>query len=214
MKQADTINLFIINDDQLLIDALADEIHNVFAFYNITITSFNSGEDCSAFMKSKFSPDIVIVDQNLTKSAISSFALVDLVKTVNRNAETIMLAGDDNTEVSIKALEHGVHDYIVKNDFLFKKIRITMLQCIKVVQLRKNMKKQVSLGVLSLIVIFLMFSFIISAHYYVPATVDVSSTNKNNTHTNTENVITRQAHQPLHTGGELVDITTKSFSHN
>jgi len=211
MKQADTINLFIINDDQLLINALSDEIRNVFAFYNITVTSFNSGEDCSAFMKNKFSPDIVIVDQDLTKSAISSFALVDLIKTVNPEAESIMLSGEDNTEVSTKALEHGVHDYIVKNDFLFKKIRITMLQCIKVVQLRKNMKKQVNLGVLSLIVIFLMFSVVTGAHYYVPGTPDVSSTEKNSTHTNTGNVITRQAHQPLHTGGELVDITTKPF---
>lgn len=211
MKQADTINLFIINDDQLLINALSDEIRNVFAFYNIAVTSFNSGEDCSAFMKNKFSPDIVIVDQDLTKSAISSFALVDLIKTVNPEAESIMLSGEDNTEVSTKALEHGVHDYIVKNDFLFKKIRITMLQCIKVVQLRKNMKKQVNLGVLSLIVIFLMFSVVTGAHYYVPGTPDVSSTEKNSTHTNTGNVITRQAHQPLHTGGELVDITTKPF---
>jgi DNA-binding NarL/FixJ family response regulator len=170
MKHTDHVTIFIADEDELVNMALRHEIEKAFATHVITILTFSSVSECGLFMKQR--PEIVIMDSRLNDSSRdkNGVTLIDKIKADNPRTQVIMLSVEESIEVAVKALHHGAHDYIVKNEFMFKKLRLSLIQCFTILELRRNMKKQVGLGILTIIIVFLMFGVAVGMRAYAPAT--------------------------------------------
>jgi DNA-binding NarL/FixJ family response regulator len=170
MKRNSTITVFIVDDDELVSAALKHEIEQVLVMHPVSIRIFSSGEQCESFMKHK--PDLVIVDYDLEgkkNNSMNGLETIKRVKSIYPRTQVLMLTRGETAEIAVRALQHGVHDYLVKNNLLFEKLRISLMQCITILELRRNMKEQVNLGIYTIIIVFLMFGVALGLHAYAPS---------------------------------------------
>ncbi|MES2132288.1 MAG: response regulator [Bacteroidota bacterium] len=143
MEARDRITIFVIDDDKMLTMALKNDIEKTFAQYNAVVSTFEAGEQTSMFIKN--GPDIAIVDYHLNsknKDAMDGVRIIDMIKKESPDTEVIMFTSEEHAEIAVKALHHGAHDYVVKNDFMFRKLNMSVMQCIKLKQLKADIRSQ------------------------------------------------------------------------
>lgn len=136
------ISIFIVDDDKMLGKALKNEIEKTFPKFNPVITTFESGEECQKAMGSK--PNLAIVDYHLDskiKNAMDGVKTIDMIKKNSPNTEVIMFTSEEKADIAVKAMHHGAHDYIVKNEFMFRKLNMSILQCLKLKELKTEVSK-------------------------------------------------------------------------
>ena len=170
MKRKSPITIFIVDDDELMSAALKQEIEQVFLMHPIAVSIFSTGEQCELFMKNK--PDLVIVNYDLNgkrDNSINGLETIKRVKSTDPHTQVLMLTRSETVEMATLALQYGIHDYIVKNAMLFEKLKLSLMQCITILELRRNMKEQVNLGIYAIIIVFLMFGVALGLRAYTPA---------------------------------------------
>lgn len=143
MEAKDRITIFVIDDDKMLTMALKNDIEKTFAQYHAVVSTFEAGEQIDSFANSR--PDVVIVDYHLNskyKDAMNGVKVIDMIRKESPDTEVIMFTSEEHAEIAVKALHHGAHDYIVKNDFMFRKLNMSVMQCIKLKQLKADVKSQ------------------------------------------------------------------------
>lgn len=169
MKHKSPITIFIVNDNALTASAIKQEIEQLLLLQPVSISIFSTGEQCELFMKNK--PDIAIVDYNLNDeqgNVMTGISTIRKIKAIDSRIQVIMLTRNENADIAVQALQYGAHDYIVKNNYLFKKLKLSLLQCITILELRRSMREQVSLGIMAIVVVFLMFGVAVGLHAYSP----------------------------------------------
>jgi len=107
--------IFIVEDNSIYNKLIASHLRsNNF----LRIESFLSGEECLKNLHKK--PDIVIQDYLL--NGINGLEVLKETKKKNPKTEFIFISGQDNIDVAVDTIRHGASDYLVKNQFAFKKM--------------------------------------------------------------------------------------------
>lgn len=151
------ISIHIIDDDKLLTKALKNELEKTFAQYNVEISTFETGELYALSAEEK--PDVVVVDYHLNskfKDAMNGVKIVNKIKRDSPDTEIVMFTSEENAEIAVKAIQQGVHDYVVKNDTMFRKLNMAVYQCLRLKELKEELRLQKKLSYISVIIITLL----------------------------------------------------------
>jgi two-component system OmpR family response regulator len=143
MEKQEHISMFIIDGDKMLATALKSDLERTFEDHDLKISLFETGEESTERISEN--PDVVIVDYSLNSKnseAMTGVKIIDLIKQKSPGTEVIIFTEEEHADIALKAMHHGVHDYIVKNDYMFRKLNMTVLQCLKLKRLKSEIRTQ------------------------------------------------------------------------
>jgi two-component system, NtrC family, response regulator AtoC len=111
------LNLFIVDDNKLMVSTLKDYLQNRFGL-GIRISTFHDGESCIAKVDKE--THIVILDYFMKgKNGLDT---LKSIKAINPKTEVIMLSGNEDMALVIDSFRAGANDYVVKGTGAWKKI--------------------------------------------------------------------------------------------
>jgi len=111
------LNLFIIDDNQLMATGLKIYLNNRFGT-NLNISTFNTG--VSALKEVDKNTGIVILDYQLEGE--NGNDILKSIKRINPNTEVIMLSSNEDIATAIDSFRNGATDYVVKGEKAWKKV--------------------------------------------------------------------------------------------
>ena len=115
------LNLFIVDDNKLMVATLKDYLQNRFGL-GIQISTFHDGESCIAKIDKE--THIVILDYFMKgKNGLDT---LKSIKAINPKTEVIMLSGNEDMALVIDSFRAGANDYVVKGTGAWKKISKTV----------------------------------------------------------------------------------------
>lgn len=162
------ITIFIIDDDKLLSHALRNEITNHFEDEKVLVSTFEAGELCEPFLKDK--PDIAIVDYHLNskfRDAKNGVEIIEMIKKHSPETEVILFTKDDNLGLAVEAFQNGANEYVVKNDYMFRRLNVAILQCLKYREIKLEQKWKKEKKVIAAILLGVLFTALIACKYLV-----------------------------------------------
>lgn len=110
-------NLFIVDDDKLMVTALKHYLQNRFGA-DVQISTFDDGESC--LKKVDTETHIVILDYFLEGK--NGLEVLKSIKAINPKTEVIMLSGNEDIATAIQTFRMGAKDYVIKGQGSWKKI--------------------------------------------------------------------------------------------
>ncbi len=113
----ETLNLFIVDDNQLMVTGLKNYLQTRFG-NNLAISTFYSGK--SALEKVDADTSIVILDYFLEGE--NGNDVLKSIKQINPNTEVIMLSSNEDMGIAIDSFRNGATDYVIKGEKSWKKI--------------------------------------------------------------------------------------------
>ncbi len=140
MANKNTINISIVEDNNLFRISLKSDIETTFSNQQLAIRSYATGEDCMSTLKD-FKPNIVILDYNLDSnntSAANGIKILDAIKRIDSEISVVMLTSQDNIEIALQSFKHGASDYVVKTETKFRKINYALQNQFKIIEANKN----------------------------------------------------------------------------
>lgn len=163
-----TIKIFLVDDDQLYLDALSYVLAEKTPNYSAEIQTFTTGEACLEHMKEN--PTVVVLDYYMNssvKEAMNGIAVLKKIKIKHPNVKVIMLSAQDSINIASEMLEHGAFDYVGKNESAFVRIKNIIANISKTSDVLAKVNKEVSLykkvNIIAIVIIVLLF--IISTIY-------------------------------------------------
>ena len=144
--------VFIVEDDNFYNAFFSTYLKNK----EFEVYSFLSGEEC---LKSNLKPDIAILDYMLT--GINGVEVMRRMKPTCPNTEFIILSGQTDIKVALKALSDGAYDYIVKDHHAKENALNKIDQILRYRKMReeKNMYKKSVIFILSTLIVSLVSIF-------------------------------------------------------
>ncbi len=124
---AQKLNLFIVDDNQLMIAGLRNYLDNRFGT-NLNISTFNTG--ASALEKVDSNTGIVILDYTLEGEKENGNEILRSIKKINPKTEVIMLSSNEDMGIAIDSFRNGATDYVVKGENSWMKITSLVLNII------------------------------------------------------------------------------------
>jgi len=168
MKEEE-ISIFIVDDDKILSTVLKNEIRRNFPQENMMIYTFEAGELCESFIGNK--PHIAIVDYHMNsrfKDAINGIEVIDLFKKESPDTNVILFTNEENIGLAVEAFEHGAHDYVVKNEFMFRRLNVALVQCLKLLKIKRDLKRQKKRGMIAVYVMTLLLACMMVLQFIIP----------------------------------------------
>ncbi len=111
------INLFIVDDNKLLVTDLKHHLQTRFGV-SVNVSVFYDGESC--LKKVDKDTHIVILDYFLDGK--NGLEILKLIKEKNPETEVIMLSSNEDIVLAIETFRSGAKDYVVKGHGSWKKI--------------------------------------------------------------------------------------------
>ena len=173
MASNNQISIFIVDDDKMLAKAIKNEIEKTFPKLSPVITTFETGEECEKAMSGR--PDLAIVDYHLDskkRDAMDGVKTIDMIKKLNKNTEVIMFTSEERAEIAVKAMHHGAHDYIVKNDLMFRKLTMAIFQCMKLRDLKSQVGKSRTNAIILLFLLVAVIGAVAAIQIWAPNLLD------------------------------------------
>jgi DNA-binding NtrC family response regulator len=170
MEKREHISILIIDEDHMLATALKSDLERTFRNHDLQISLFETGEAGKVHIAAK--PDLVIVDYDLNskdRNAMNGLKIVDIVKQESPDTEVILFTAAEHADIAVKALQHGAHDYIVKNDYMFRKLNMSVMQCLRLKQLKSEIRSQRTKSNILVISMALMAGALIALQLWAPA---------------------------------------------
>ena len=115
--QAQGINLFIVDDNKLVLTDLKLYLQNRFGS-DLNISTFSTGEGC--LEKVDNHTNIVILDYFL--GGKNGLEILKLIKNKNPKTEVIMLSSNEDIALAIQSFKNGASDYVIKGHGAIRKI--------------------------------------------------------------------------------------------
>ena len=85
------------------------------------------------------------------------------IKSLNRNAQVIMLSSQEKIDVATNSLKLGASDYVIKNESAFEHLEIIVKKVCKTILLKDNIKK---LKIRNTIILIIYFILVIALGIY------------------------------------------------
>jgi DNA-binding NarL/FixJ family response regulator len=111
------LNLFIVDDNHLMVTTLKQYLQNKFGL-DIRISTFNDGDSCLA--KVDQDTNVVILDYYMEGK--NGLEVLKAIKEINPKTEVIMLSNNENMALAIETFQAGATDYVVKGSNSWSKI--------------------------------------------------------------------------------------------
>ena len=112
--------IFIVDDDEMLTEALSDYLTRKVAH---EISIFPTGEDCMQHLSED--PDVVILDfylNTVKKDAANGLEVLEAFRKHLPNTRFIMLSSQESYATAAKTIQKGAEQYVIKDDDAFQKI--------------------------------------------------------------------------------------------
>jgi len=112
--------IFIVDDDEMLTEALSDYLTRKVA-HNVSI--FHTGEDCMQHIAEN--PDVVILDfylNTVKKDAADGLEVLAAFRKHLPNTRFIMLSSQESYGIAARTIQKGAEHYVIKDDDAFQKI--------------------------------------------------------------------------------------------
>lgn len=113
------LNLFIVDDNALVLSTLRNYLNNRFG-KDLNISTFLSGE--KALKEVGKNTDIVILDYHLKNE--NGNEVLQSIKNINAKTEVIMLTSNEEVAVAIESFKIGASDYVIKGKSALKSIAL------------------------------------------------------------------------------------------
>lgn len=110
------LNIFIVDDNKLLVISLKKYLENRFGF-NVNISTFYDGESCLANINE--STHIVILDyffDGENRNAKNGIEILKEIKKHNAKTKVIMLSRNEDVAVAVESYRAGASEFIIKGD--------------------------------------------------------------------------------------------------
>lgn len=163
------LRIFIIEDDRMFSKALEQKIERTFNGYNVRTSIFDSAEMANMYIAEQ--PDIAIVDYHLDskyKGAMDGIRTIELFKKNSPSTEIIILTAEESVDIAVRAMNHGAHEYIVKNESVFRKLRLSLMQCMRINSLKRKLQEQRTWSLSALAVTVALFGTMIVLKLLMP----------------------------------------------
>ncbi|MCD6018760.1 MAG: hypothetical protein K0S53_1881 [Bacteroidetes bacterium] len=115
--QTQGINLFIVDDNKLVLTDLKYYLQNRFG-HDLNISTFTTGEGC--IEKVNKNTNIVILDYFL--GGKNGVEILKRIKQKNPKTEVIMLSSNEDVALAVQAFKNGASEYVVKGQGAVRKI--------------------------------------------------------------------------------------------
>jgi DNA-binding NtrC family response regulator len=121
MNPKGKIKLFLVDDDAVFLKLLEIEF---LQHADFVVETFATGELCLAHVSEH--PDVVILDYHLDgidKNAMNGIETLDKIMVISPDIPVIMLSSQDSIDVAISCMHHRAHDYVVKSETAFVRLK-------------------------------------------------------------------------------------------
>lgn len=108
--------IFVVDDDKFA-HHLLNSILRKFSFRNVE--HFFSGEDCLENIEK--APDIILLDFEM--DGINGLETLNRIKKHFPDIKVLMISGQENINVAVKAIKSGAEDYFIKDSTLPLKLK-------------------------------------------------------------------------------------------
>ena len=112
--------IFIVDDDEMLTEALSDYLTRKVA-HNISV--FATGEDCMQHLSEN--PEVIILDfylNSVKKDAANGLEVLEAFRKYLPNTRFIMLSSQEHYAIALQTIQKGAEQYVVKDETAFEKI--------------------------------------------------------------------------------------------
>lgn len=112
--------IFIVDDDQMLTEALSDYLTRNVAHH---ISCFPTGEACLKCLHEN--PDIIILDfylNTVQKDAANGMEVLKAIKKNHSNIHVIMLSSQEQYGIAMQSIQKGAEQYVIKDNDAFANI--------------------------------------------------------------------------------------------
>jgi len=153
----------------MLTKSIKNEIENTFAKRNIVVSTFQTGEQCEMMLKQK--PAIAIVDYHLNskyRDAMNGVKTIDRIRLLSPKTEIIMFTCEENATIAVKAMHRGAYDYIVKDDHIYRKLNLSIYNCLKLMEMKSEMTGERNRAYATALFITLFLGAIIAVEIFMP----------------------------------------------
>ena len=112
--------IFIVDDDEMLCEALKDHLTRTRAY---EVHLFHTGE--AALLHLDQRPDVIVLDYYLNtveKDAANGMEILKAIRKLDRNIHVIMLSSQEQYGIALQTLAKGAEQYVIKDETSFAKI--------------------------------------------------------------------------------------------
>ena len=120
MEFAKPKKIFIVDDDQMLTEALSDFLTRKVAHH---ISIYSTGEECMQHISKN--PDVVILDyymNSVKKDAATGLEVLEAIRKYLPSTRFIMLSSQESYGIAAQTIQKGAEYYIIKDEDAFQKI--------------------------------------------------------------------------------------------
>lgn len=143
MEMNNQLNIFIVDDDKMFARALKEDIETAFGGKKVKVKTFETGETFFQTLNGE-KPEVLILDYHLNGNYFDAMDGIEVLKKVKEmlpDTDVIMLSNDDHVDIAMKSMRHGAMDYVVKTATKFKKINYALLNCMRSMETRNELKR-------------------------------------------------------------------------
>lgn len=167
MESLTNLPLFLVDDDKMFLTSLSHQLKGMF-HPETKIRSFYTGEELLKNLKNE--PCVIILDYYLNSSYKDAMNGLEVLKRImQRNPETkvIILSSQDKMEVAVDTIKHGAYDYIVKNDNVFLRTRLSVINAMNAIAVTKELKNfKSTVKIVAVLILLIITGCILLQHYY------------------------------------------------
>lgn len=141
------ITIFIVEENKPFTLALKADIENTFSKIPIQMYSFETTQMCKEKFKEVI-PEIVITAYHIDSKQPdidNGILLLDWIKKENNETFVVLLTGDDDINIALKAFHHGASDYVLKTETKFRKLNYSILNILKIIEAKDEARKNKNL---------------------------------------------------------------------
>jgi len=120
MEYSKPKKIFIVDDDEMLTEALSDYLTRKVAH---DIRVFHTGEE--SLQQISENPDVVILDfylNTVNKDAVNGLEILSVYRKQLPNTRVIMLSSQESYGIAVKTIGKGAEQYVIKGEDAFEKI--------------------------------------------------------------------------------------------
>lgn len=144
MQRSKELTVFLVDDDKMFSTSLIHQLKGMFSGAHIKY--FATGEE---FLKQLTkNPAIIILDYYLDskyKDAMNGLEVLKRIMNESPGSKVIMLSSQEKMEIAVDTIKHGAYDYIVKNDNVYLRTKLSIINASNALSVSKELKSFKSL---------------------------------------------------------------------
>lgn len=167
MKISAELSVFIVDDDKMFLTSLEHQLKTMFRT-KTKIQSFTTGEECLKHIQE--APNIIILDYYLNskfKDAMNGLEILKKVLHLYPETKVIMVSGQEKMEIAVDSIKYGAYDYIVKNDNIFLRTKLSIINAASAISISNELKnfKFLIKVVIALIALIIVGCILLQIYY-------------------------------------------------